>query len=132
MSAECRETKHQWCHGQALDLATDELGGCRCECHPAAALVAPVTVTIYVKPSACPQCTMTKNLLDQLAIPYQVRAVHDDDQEMADELRREAETQGVQPTMPCVAVYDPATHDVSIWFGFQPDKIKALVKEHAA
>lgn len=82
------------------------------------------TVRVYSKPN-CTQCTMMKNLLDALEVPYTLEDITD-----PGNLAAVKELGFLQA--PVVTVGDSAD---DMWSGFQPDRIKetaARIKENAA
>lgn len=75
-------------------------------------------VTVYTKPS-CPQCTMTKKVLDKLGIEHDTVDVTADP-----EAHAYVTGLGYQQA-PVVVVGDGEQH----WSGFSPDRLKGLISE---
>lgn len=73
------------------------------------------TVRVYSKPN-CVQCTMTKTLLDALAVPYVLEDITDPGNLAA------VKELGFLAA-PVVTVGDSAD---DMWSGFQPDRIKEI------
>lgn len=71
-------------------------------------------VTVYTKPN-CPQCMMTKKVMDQVGVKYETIDV------MADDKAREMLMTLGYRRLPVVNAGDD-----NWWMGFQPSKIKAL------
>ena len=73
------------------------------------------TVRVYSKPN-CVQCTMTKNLLDALEVPYMLEDITEPGNLAA------CKELGFLAA-PVVTVGDSAD---DMWSGFQPDRIKEI------
>lgn len=75
-------------------------------------------ISVYSKPS-CVQCTATYRALDKQGIEYDVYDVSVDDEALA--------TVKALGYMQAPVVVTESDH----WSGFRPDKINALVAQHA-
>ncbi len=78
----------------------------------------PVPITVYGRPTGCPQCDATKRHLNKQGTPYTFRDVDTDPQ-----ARDQVVLLGYQG-VPVVAVGD--MH----WQGYRPDKLNALQRLH--
>lgn len=83
--------------------------------------LAPEGLTVFSKPTGCPNCKNTISQMDTLNIPYTKIEIDDEDETFRDILR----ARGVR-SFPVVSNAD----ETIFWSGFNPREISRYAREH--